>query len=258
MSSTFWLVGGVTVAVCAYLFKEVQRARRLLRDMGEQSGSDATAQSPTRGRLRILSQNCWNMQYPGTERKGNRGRQAEKRFDALADHAENGGYDVLILQELFVLRAGPFVYGHDVGYLRQRLVKSGFVYHTNIAYNLPRVVGQSAGVAVFSKVPIARTSVDMTNARDDTYFTFATSSFRQFFNRKGFVHVRLLLSTDDSSMTSSLDVVHIVNVHLDAFDPIIRTEQVRKWVCACICDYYHGQKIVTAEKLMRLICSTIM
>lgn len=215
-----YVLGAASLVLAACCLYQWHRSRRLRRSLSEQLGMPG--ERAERKELRVLSQNMWNVQWPGTLLKGNSGRYPMERFDALVAAAVEGDYDVLALQELFVLRVGPFVFGEEVLYLQRRLVEVGYVYHTDIAYNLPGVFGQSAGVAVFSRLPIPNDGV--------RYFSFADSSWKEMPNHKGFVHVQLAVFPPGADAASLADQrpAHILTAHLDSSaDSNIRISQVK-------------------------------
>ena len=194
----------ITLLIFVFLVLH-RRNSKLLVSLRARTTTSSEVQTPlqsvqSRGppqKLRVLCQNMWCTNSLFAERKGSKGPRPTDRFDAVV--AEASQYDILILQELFVMRLGFHLIGQDVAHLERQLVNRGFVYHTDIVYNLPLLLGQSAGVAVFSRWPIV----------DCQHVTFNQRSFKDSLNEKGFVRAAV--------QVPSGEIVQVFSTHMDSF-----------------------------------------
>ena len=144
--------------------------------------------------IRILSQNMWCTNSWGAVKKGSKGPQVQRRFTEFVRAVVEGGYDVLLLQELFAYRIAYFFLTiDDVVYLTEQLEAAGFIYHSDVVYNLPVLLGQSSGVAIFSKYPIVNWEGH----------TFRKHSLKDSLNAKGFVQATIAVGDQHLSFFSA-------------------------------------------------------
>lgn len=187
----------VVGACCSlWLGKLYLRNRKCFEKLKGRLGKPSGGKTPDS--LRVLSQNMWCTNSWGAVRKGSKGPEVRRRFDALARAAVEGRYDVLLMQELFIYRiAYFFVTIDDVVYLTEQLEAAGYVYHSDLAYNLPVLMGQNSGTAIFSKHPII----------DWKGHTFSAYSLKDSLNAKGFVQ---------TSVNVGEQYLHFFSTHLDS------------------------------------------
>jgi endonuclease/exonuclease/phosphatase family metal-dependent hydrolase len=167
-----------------------------------QSSTDSASSSGSK--LRLLTHNVWahyfatpmKQPHAGVAFPVMRGVGYEARLKALAAHIGTDGCDVVCVQELFLLRLGPFVFAANFRLFARLLAAEGYVHHTDPTTSLPLLFGQNYGVAIFSKLPLQ-------NEHSETY----THSAEKLLNAKGFVCASVLLET--------VEVV-LVSVHTDA------------------------------------------
>jgi len=137
-----------------------------------------------------MSQNVWNTQM------GSKGKDSTGRFMTFAQDAKD--YDILLVQEVFILSVGPLKYGmEDAILLEKELIQQGFKFHTNLYNTLP-YVGQNSGLQIFSKYPLV----------DVEYVSFHQASMHEYMNWKGAVKAKVEIG-DGKSLT-------VVNVHFDS------------------------------------------
>lgn len=95
----------------------------------------------------MLSHNVWGHYFVG-------GPSITKRLDALCDHIEAEGYDVVLVQELFLLHVGV---GNEMGmFIRfaRRMRDIGLCYMTDPREAGPKFL-QNHGLGFFSRYPIS-------------------------------------------------------------------------------------------------------
>ncbi|XP_065195404.1 uncharacterized protein LOC135826727 [Sycon ciliatum] len=199
----------VTSAFCVWLRSLHKHNQECLWKLRARLGQPGIS-GPPRDHLRVLSQNMWCTNSWGAVQKGSKGPEVRKRFDALVNAALEGDYDVLLLQELFIYRmAYFFMTVEEVVYLTERLEAAGYVYHSNLAYNVPVVLGQSSGLAIFSKHPFVEWGGH----------TFTTHSLKDSLNAKGFVH---------ATVSIGRELFFFYSTHLDSSGrkPDVKKKQV--------------------------------
>ena len=155
--------------------------------------------------LNVLTQNIWAHYFatPTSSPRGvMRGLDYQERISTFVSHIKRDEYDVLFIQELFLLRFGPFVYTTNFHYFVQKMNEIGFLYHTNPFLSLPKYFGQNSGVCVFSKYPLV----------EEGGIVYQESS--EFLNNKGYVNASIMMK---HPMNESLLVeVILVCIHMDS------------------------------------------
>ena len=68
----------------------------------------------------------------------------------LAQHILREQFDVVLVQEVFLLRLGPFILSGNFERFARALAKGGLIYHSNPLHTLPQYLGQNSGCAIFS------------------------------------------------------------------------------------------------------------
>lgn len=176
------------VFVLVYLFLSHHRLPR--------SGplSSVTA-APPHHQLRILTQNLW-LHYLVIA--PHRSYRVQKFVENVARH----DFDIVAVQEAFLLRVGPFVLSDHVKQLIEGMRDIGYHYWTDPTASLPQLIGQNSGLIVFSRLPFAAQSSDVFTHSDEIT------------NNKGFVGVQFNFATSTSSSNSSNDNDSNTNLHL--------------------------------------------
>ncbi|XP_065195389.1 sphingomyelinase C-like [Sycon ciliatum] len=175
-------------------------------------GRPASCSTTGQVTVRVLSQNLWAANFWAAEKLGSKGPNPRARFDGFVRSVTQGKYDVLLLQELFVLRTAYFFATvDDVAYLTKLLEKAGFLYHTDLLYNLPSTFGQSSGVAIFSKYPITEWKGH----------TFNHYSVKESITSKGFVRAQISIGRSH---------VNFFSTHMDSsgWEPGVKLEQIKE------------------------------
>jgi endonuclease/exonuclease/phosphatase family metal-dependent hydrolase len=150
--------------------------------------------SPTR--LRLLSYNVWGHYVVG-------GGRLTSRLDALARQIELSRVDIVCLQELFILRAGPIVHMEYFLRFAEQMRRIGLVYTVDPLTGM-RPALQNSGLALFSRYPIIHWS----------HTAFSRSS--EPVNSKGIMTA--IISIGGATF-------HIVNAHLDSRDAVSQKAQ---------------------------------
>lgn len=128
-----------------------------------------------------------------------------ERFDGFAKGVKN--YDIVMIQEAFVLRVGPIEFSNCAAHLADAMKLRGFKYRTSIAASVPFTFGQSNGIMIFSKIPFTGTKS----------VTFDTANIVERVNNKGFVYTELKVKGNP---------MFIFNTHTDAHGEKYRTAQM--------------------------------
>jgi len=148
----------------------------------------------------ILTHNLWLHYLTGAPNKDHRINHLLKNIGKL-------DYDVIVLQEVFVLNLFGFPVGFD---LREQIIKEakkhGYTYHIT-GDTPPSVFGQTSGLVVLSKYPI-------TKGVERRWY-----KVNDFGTGKGFLHATIKVNDEE---------VHVFNVHLDAHYPATRRLQLQE------------------------------
>ena len=177
------------------------------------------------GRLKILTQNVWAHYFAtplglikppeGVAAPAMLGMRYSARLSILAARIAEGKYDVVCVQELFLLRVGPFVYTSNFRLFAEHMAKAGYIYHTDPTESLPSHFGQNSGVCIFSKTPLTRMEAEVYHASDE-----------KALNSKGFVCASVIVE----SLSRSPVEVRVLSVHTDSRhwpSKILQLEQIK-------------------------------
>ena len=133
---------------------------------------------------------------------------AKRRLDCLLNAIAQNAYDVVMVQELFLLRVGPFAITRNLEYFVARMRMMGYTLGADPRSSLP-FCGQNSGLCTFSRVDVV--------GKPDSH-TFLKTAERICV--KGFVRTDVKLSNDR--------ILTIVNTHMDSKSKKLRltTSQV--------------------------------
>ena len=129
------------------------------------------------------------------------------RFNGFAKGVKD--YDVVLVQEAFVLRAGPIEFSKCATHLVDAMESHGFKYRTSIAASIPYTFGQSNGIMIFSKLRLTGTKS----------VVFNTANILERVNNKGFVYAELQVKGKP---------MFILNTHTDAHGEKYRAAQMKQ------------------------------
>jgi len=150
------------------------------------------------GKFSILTYNLWLHYLPNSPNKDHRIKHFLKNISKY-------NYDVLALQEVFVMNIFGYTLGIDI---REQLIKEsknyGYEYHL-MGDTPPTIFGQTSGLLILSKYPILK------GAERRWY------KVSDFGTAKGFLHAIIQIGGEE---------VHVFNVHLDAHYPETRSMQL--------------------------------
>jgi len=150
--------------------------------------------------ISVLTHNLWLHYLTGAPNKDHRITHFLKNIGRL-------NYDVIVLQEVFVLN----LFGYPVGFdLREQIIKEskdyGYLYHMK-GDTPPSFFGQTSGLVILSKHPI-------TQGVERRWY-----KINDFGTGKGFLHATLKINNEE---------VHVFNVHLDSHYPSTRLLQLQE------------------------------
>ena len=185
--------------------------------LSNSSGKGASA-GPGQGiSLRVATQNVWchylatpTRQMFERRRSGERSGVADdringlrywKRLDLLARHLASVA-DVVVVQELFMLRLGPIVISHNVRRFVALMEDLGFPYQSDPNATLLSWAGQNCGVMIFSRFPMVACHAEAFRRTDEIP------------SSKGFVDVVIEIPAINSGETGMR--VRVLGTHFDA------------------------------------------
>ncbi|CAK0837508.1 unnamed protein product [Prorocentrum cordatum] len=176
--------------------------------------------------VRLLSQNVWNSFFAGGPGRG-------ERLRALVEFLRGHEVDVVVVQEMFAMGLGPLVDCVDADAAAEAMRGLGFVYQTRPLETLPQV-GQSSGLAVYSKLPIRReahgvfsASCTRSLAARGPSCVWPTVTHRRAVSCKGWLGAELELPAARGQAPRRLMVL---STHLEhAHDPRWREVRERQW-----------------------------
>jgi endonuclease/exonuclease/phosphatase family metal-dependent hydrolase len=137
------------------------------------------------------------------------------RLSILAARIAEEKYDVVCVQELFLLRVGPFVYTFNFRLFAKHMAIAGYIYHTDPTESLPSHFGQNSGVCIFSKRPLSSMEAEVYHASDE-----------KVLSSKGFVCASVIVELPSRSPVE----VSVFSVHTDARhwpSKILQLEQIK-------------------------------
>eukprot|EP00494_Astrolonche_serrata_P023908 UN24166 len=113
--------------------------------------------------------------------------------------------DVCLLQEIFLVRVGPFCYGRELYLLVEELQRIGYSCFSNPQDSLPTLFGQNSGLLIASKIPF--------DFSDKVY------SITKEINNKGFTGGRFSLGEQE---------LYIITTHLSKKSWTVQEQQVEE------------------------------
>ena len=157
-------------------------------------------------RLRLVSYNLWcDFLKPHTI------LTIRERIESLAEGIKD--FDIALIQEAYILNTGVAVVTKCASLMVAAMTKRGFHYRTSIADFAAPYVGQSGGIVIFSRIPLART----TSRRYHNYSILQVADYR------GFV-------IGEFSFNSKH--LYVVNTHLDPHGVNARVSQTKELITA--------------------------
>eukprot|EP00750_Incisomonas_marina_P025563 INCI5564.1.p1 GENE.INCI5564.1~~INCI5564.1.p1 ORF type:complete len:361 (+),score=45.15 INCI5564.1:256-1338(+) len=166
--------------------------------------------------LRVVTQNLWAHYFatplgkcyaPVAPSMAKLPFQNRLRMFAKQIAAEEQPVDIVLVQEVFVLRIGPFVFTANFRAFADEMKSAGFAYHTEPLASIPRWFGQNSGCAIFSRLPL----------KAEVSHRFIHSD--EALNNKGLVAAVVEVARRP---------VLLVSTHLDSRKPATRLRQVQQ------------------------------
>jgi len=175
------------------------------------------------------------------------GPNFKDRLELFARQARN--YDVLLLQEMFLVSIGPFVLPNDVDWFVKRMQQEGFSYTTDPTTSCPSFFGQNNGLLILSKLPI----------RETTNVSFKGKN-RRFLSFKGWLEVELMFN--DECLPLKMITTHLEHAKEDlkcqqlheVFESVLENDQTRTIICG---DFNTGPNIPELRKSYKTFTSLI-
>lgn len=169
------------------------------------SDSEHNAKRITKEYLTVVTYNMWcNYLIKGKP-------NYVDRFEGLANGVKNA--DIVFVQEIFILRVGPLEFSNCATAMVEVMRSKGFVYKTSITASVPYLLGQSSGVAIFSKIPLKTTTSEV----------FKHAGIKERVNNKGFVSAEFEINNSR---------VALFTIHTDAHVEDIRALQLKQLTSA--------------------------
>ena len=165
--------------------------------------------------LRLVSYNLWCQLINS--------HGVNERIDSLAEGIKD--FDIALLQEAYVWNIGGAIVKQCATQLVVAMKKRGFHYRTSIVDFVPRYVGQSGGIVIFSRIPLVRTTSRQYNV-----------SIFQYLVYRGFVVGEFLFNSRH---------LYIINTHLNPTGVDARIMQAKN-LAAATQDFSAGSHIVVA------------
>ena len=151
----------------------------------------------------LVTYNLWGHYFVGNF------NNYEERFEAFAESMKD--FDIVLVQEIFLLRVGPFLFTKYAETLVRVMEARGFRYKGGLRESLPTFFGQTSGVVIFSRIPV----------RSTKWGIFRDWGWSEASTNKGFVYVEIVLKEHTPALC-------VFNVHLDAHRADIRERQLRQ------------------------------
>ena len=139
--------------------------------------------------LRVVSYNLW-CNYLKVHINWN----LHERIEGLAEGIKD--FDIALIQEAYILKTGVSIASRCASILVKAMTKYGFHYRTSIAEFMPPRIGQSGGIVIFSRIPLARTASRQ----------FQNYSFQILPDYRGFVVGQYFVNSRH---------LYVINTHLD-------------------------------------------
>lgn len=213
----YWFVGTPELVTFASLSSDVHAVGELVGGIGLPVSDRAREPDPTAPKgLRIVTQNLWAHYFatplgkcyaPVAPSMAKLPFQNRLRMFAKQIAAEEQPVDIVLVQEVFVLRVGPLVFTANFRAFAEEMRSAGFAYHTDPLASIPRWFGQNSGCAIFSRYPL----------QAEVSHRFIHSD--EALNNKGVVAATVEVAQRP---------VLLVSTHLDSRKPATRLRQVQQ------------------------------
>eukprot|EP01012_Entosiphon_sulcatum_P066315 TRINITY_DN9549_c0_g1_i1.p1 TRINITY_DN9549_c0_g1~~TRINITY_DN9549_c0_g1_i1.p1 ORF type:complete len:251 (-),score=36.25 TRINITY_DN9549_c0_g1_i1:34-786(-) len=154
--------------------------------------------------LRVLCQNV-NMHHLVSHAK-NQDARTQNFLTAL----QQGNYDIVMIQEMFVLNTLGGAWGADI---RARIIAKGTelgLAHSAVTKPANKLFGQDAGLLILSRFPIKR----------QYSVPFREWGWKECTNKKGLLHAVLEMPNGKE--------VNVITTHMDAHEKVVRDAQVKQ------------------------------
>eukprot|EP01091_Cochliopodium_minus_P004517 TRINITY_DN14408_c0_g1_i1.p1 TRINITY_DN14408_c0_g1~~TRINITY_DN14408_c0_g1_i1.p1 ORF type:complete len:322 (+),score=92.56 TRINITY_DN14408_c0_g1_i1:91-1056(+) len=158
-------------------------------------------------RVKIISLNLWMHHLSLAIHK-------KERLESILKKIGEGDYDVLMIQELWLLRIGPFAQQMYVDMFMTGIRKLGYIHHShpygkdNIERRIGFTIGNNSGLLIASKYPILESNYENFN------------SGKELLNFKGFLR---------STISINQNKIHFITCHLNSRkNAELRTSQLKQ------------------------------
>ena len=130
-----------------------------------------------------------------------------ERMEGLAESIKD--FDIALIQEAYIWKTGIAVFTKCASLLIAVMEKHGFLYRTSVADFVAPYVGNSAGIVIFSRIPLTRTMSTF-------YHSYSVLRFSDY---RGFVVGEYI---------SNSQHLYVINTHLDPDGVQARALQVHE------------------------------
>lgn len=151
--------------------------------------------------VKVLSLNVYSHYLVSAPNRG-------ERLKCIADIIIEKDFDIICIQELFLLKIGFTTVSKHLDIFSQTLKEAGY-NHTIPTESLPRFLGQNCGLLIFSKFPILSSHSEI----------FDYSSLTEYPNNKGFISIDIEINNKP---------IVVCTTHLDAHSPQSRLPQLEQ------------------------------
>jgi endonuclease/exonuclease/phosphatase family metal-dependent hydrolase len=163
------------------------------------------------------------------------GKCFKERLQLFAEYVKDNAIDVVMVQELFVFRIGPFYTSSNFAVFAEAMRACGLTECSDPRLSMhAKVLGQNSGVAIFSKWPLL-------NPRS---FDFESTGERM--NSKGFVCADIAMARNRTA--------HLVSAHLDARAFLHKEKQILQISDHLMAEQQAAHAVIREKQLEFVVC----
>ena len=199
-TSIFTVLGTVTLV---YFFQRLQELQKYIVAKPRVVAFERSSHEVQN--ITIASQNIWLPEIP-LLRNNHAVSQRIKSFAASVSSC-----DIVLVQELFIFKMGPWQRSENYVQLAELMVEKGFAFHATSEDTIPKYMGQNSGLVIYSKYPILRSRS----------WIYKDRSLHEKPNNKGYIIAEILVGRT---------LVYIATTHLDAGEKHVRQKQLEELV----------------------------
>lgn len=199
-NTTFWTF--LAIILLLYYYNYSQPSEEYTLSSFARTGTKTNTNKEVNN-ITITSQNIWLTLIPFVRNN----KDVRKRLQSFAKGVSSS--DIVLLQELFIFKIGPWEWNGNYLELTKFMREEGFIYLANSERTTPQFFGQNSGLLIYSKYPIIKSKS----------WTYEQGSFKETFSNKGYILAQIQVGKY---------CVCVGNTHLDSGDIAIRKGQLRE------------------------------